>query len=584
MPFLSKKSLHKALLTLTLLSGLFALLAPEANAAGVFDTFQSSFYSLSQGWFGKAQTYANHIFYMLLTVDFVWLALTWVLTRKTFDEMLPSFIRKVMVYGFFLMLVVNAGTFLPAIINSFTDMGTNIAGVPSLTPSTLVNTGNALAYGIVTGDYSAVQKYVPGATVPAAPAQPAGSSSSGTACKWYTLCLNKAVNAVGDTISSALTKIEFFLIALIFAGITWIAFLLMAVDLLITLIESYVVLGVGVIFLGFGASRWTTKFADGILNYAVSVGVKLLMLYLVIGALITAVLPTVVSQLMANAQSGDGALNSLLLGGAGVVLMLMLSKSIPSKAQSLLSGAAALGAAHAIQEVTNSASSGKSAAGLGARGVLGTAAGAAGLSKGVSGVYSKIAGGSIGSGGSGGGAGVSAPISNAGKAAGQGVAKAGQAAGQGIAAGGKAAGSAIAAIPIPVVAQAAGAAVSAAGQVAGKGVEMAGQAAGKGVEVAGKAAGTAAQAAQATGRAGFQATKDAAQTTSGGGSGPQGTESGKTAAPLRPAEEAPKKKSTSVLGSGQQGMQQAARAAGMLTQHNGGAVQAGHIGTGHGND
>ena len=577
MMFLSKKSLHKTLLTLTLLSGLFALLAPAANAAGVFDTFQNSFQSLSQSWFGKAQTYANHIFYVLLTVDFVWLALTWVLTRKTFDEMLPSFIRKVMVYGFFLMLVVNAGTFLPAIINSFTDMGTNIAGVPSLTPSTLVDTGNALAYGLLTGDYSAVQKYVPGATTPAAPAPSSGTTPSGTTCTWYTLCLNKALNAVGDTISSALTKLEFFLIALIFAGITWVAFLLMAVDLLITLIEAYVVLGVVVIFLGFGASRWTTKFADGILNYAVSVGVKLMMLYLVIGALLTAVVPTVVSQLMANAQSGNGALNSLLLGGAGVVLMLMLSKSIPSKAQSLLSGAAALGGAHALQEVSGGALAGRSVASAGAAGGALAAGGAFGLARGAAGMLSKATGGSIGggggdggSGGGQGGSGVAAPISKAGQAAGQGVAKAGQAAGQGIAAGGKAAGSAIAAIPIPVVAQAAGAAVSTAGQVAGKGVEMAGQAAGKGIEMASKAAGNATQAAQ---------------TALGGSSGgPQSTESAATSAPLRQAEPTPKQGQRSAGRGLGQAAQQASRAAGMLTRPNAGSVQAGHIGTGHGND
>lgn len=599
-----KKALHKALVVLTTFS-LLGLLAPVAGATGVFDTFQNAFQSASQGWFGKAQGYANDIFYTLLLVDFVWLALTWVLSRKTMDEMLPSFIRKVMVYGFFLALLINAGTWLPAIVNGFQQMGTGLGGVPTMTPSTLVDTGDALAYGIVTGDYGAVQKYVPGVTVPPAPAN-TSSGSSGVQCNWYTLCLNKAAAAVSDTIGSGLAKLEFFIIALIFAGLTWIAFLLIAIDLLITLIEAYVVLGAGVIFLGFGASRWTTKFADGILNYAVSVGVKLMVLYLVIGTLLNAVVPTVVSQLMVNASSGTGALNSLLVGGAGVLLMLMLSKSIPSKAQSLLSGVAALSGAHALQEVRNTSTAagfaGQSVGAplgfVGGRALAG-AAGAVGLAK-------SAFGGSITPGGqsdsssaaapapSGGGSASSAAgsaASKAGAAAGKGVEAAGKAAGQGM----QAAGSAIAAIPIPVVAQAAGAAVSAAGTAvsaagtaAGKGVEAAGKAAGQAVETTGKVVEKGVTAAKTTADAGYKATTSAAgyaPEPSAAGS-PQATESGSVAPPtsgnkLKPA---PQQNNSQHQSSSSNPLASAARAAGMLTQHNGGAVGASHISTGHGND
>ena len=562
-----KKALHNIALGLTVVAGLVAFI-PTASAAGVFDTFQSSFQSLSQGWFGTAQGYANDIFYTLLTVDFVWFALTWVIARKTFDEALPSFIRKVMVYGFFLALLVNAGTWLPAIVNGFTQMGTSISGVPAMTPSTLVDTGDALAYGVLTGDYSSVQKYVPGAAVPAAPAQ----SGSGSTCTWYTLCLNKAVDAVSSTISSGLHALEFFLVDLLFAGITWVSFLMLAIDLLITLIEAYVVLGVGVVFLGFGASRWTTKFADGILNYAVSVGVKLMMLYLVIGALITAVVPSVVSQLMANASgSGAGALNSLLMGGAGVVLMLMLGKSVPSKAQSLLSGAAALGAAHAMQEATGGVRGGAAAA-LGVGGLaLAGARGAQAAGSGLAGFARRAVGGSISAGGGGGGGGggnaIPAVAAPAAKASSQGVEAAGNAAGAGIKTAGQTAGSAIAAIPVPGVAQAAGAAVAAASTAAGTGAEMAG----KGISAAGKTA---------------QSVGEAARASLPGSAAVQGTESGSPHAPagggLKPAAQ------QSQGGGGSNPLldatRSAGRAAGMVTQHPGGAVQAGHISTGHGND
>jgi type IV secretion system protein TrbL len=506
--------MRKNLYTAPLFFAALLLLMPAAHATGVMDTFVNSFQAAEQTWFGKAQGYANDLFYLLLALDFVWLALTWVLTRKTFDELLPTFIRKVLVYGFFLALLVNAGTWIPAIVNSFQQVGTNVSAVPPLTPSTLVDIGDSLAYGIVTGDYAGVAKYVPGATVPPAPATTTSGTSSGATCNWYVLCLNKAVDTVTMSVKEALNALMFFLISLIFAGITWVAFILMAFDLMITLIEAYVIMGVGVFFLGFGASRWTTKFADGVLNYAVSVGVKLMMLYIIIGVLINSVVPTVVGQLMVNTSSGNGVLPSLMMGGAGMILMLLLSKSIPSKAQSLLGGGASLGAAHAIREASGGAMAGgfigsRAAAGMGV-----VAEGATGLAKGVANRFRGAAGGSVSEGA--GSSAVNPPsdtaaagMRNAGKTAGAGAEAAGKAAGAGVKAAGEAAGAgmqaagaAVTAIPVPVVAQAAGAAISAAGaatsaagQAAGAGIEAAGKVAGEAIEVAGNAAGKATETA-----------------------------------------------------------------------------------------
>ena len=43
-------------------------------------------------------------------------------------------------------------------------------------------------------------------------------------------------------------------------------------------------IGAGVIFLGFGGSRWTAAYVERYIAYAVSVGMKILVLYLLIGA------------------------------------------------------------------------------------------------------------------------------------------------------------------------------------------------------------------------------------------------------------------------------------------------------------
>ncbi len=54
--------------------------------------------------------------------------------------------------------------------------------------------------------------------------------------------------------------------------------------MLVALVESYIAIGGGVILLGFGGSRWTTDIASKYLQYALATGLKLMILYLIIGA------------------------------------------------------------------------------------------------------------------------------------------------------------------------------------------------------------------------------------------------------------------------------------------------------------
>jgi len=73
--------------------------------------------------------------------------------------------------------------------------------------------------------------------------------------------------------------------ALVFcAVVVFIAYLAIAIQFVVALVESYLVIGAGVIFLGFGGSRWTAAYVERYIAYAVSVGMKLLVLYLLVGA------------------------------------------------------------------------------------------------------------------------------------------------------------------------------------------------------------------------------------------------------------------------------------------------------------
>ena len=73
--------------------------------------------------------------------------------------------------------------------------------------------------------------------------------------------------------------------ALVFCAVViFIAYLAIAIQFVVAMVESYLVIGAGVIFLGFGGSRWTAAYVERYIAYAVSVGMKILVLYLLVGA------------------------------------------------------------------------------------------------------------------------------------------------------------------------------------------------------------------------------------------------------------------------------------------------------------
>ncbi|EQD71861.1 membrane protein, partial [mine drainage metagenome] len=59
----------------------------------------------------------------------------------------------------------------------------------------------------------------------------------------------------------------------------YLGFGLVALQLMMTLMEMYMVLGIGSVMLGFLGSRWTVQFGERYASYAASVGVKLLTTY-----------------------------------------------------------------------------------------------------------------------------------------------------------------------------------------------------------------------------------------------------------------------------------------------------------------
>ena len=72
------------------------------------------------------------------------------------------------------------------------------------------------------------------------------------------------------------------MLCLIAALVIVVCFALIAAMMIVTLVEMYIVSYAGIILLGFGGSSFTKDYAVKYLTYAVSVGIKIMMMTLVV--------------------------------------------------------------------------------------------------------------------------------------------------------------------------------------------------------------------------------------------------------------------------------------------------------------
>ena len=281
--------------------------------------------AISTAWFSALSPIAHRIFWVLVAIQLTWTAMWWALDREDGLGALASLLRQVVAIGFFYALLLNGGTWIPAVTQSFSQAGAAAAGITNLNPTGVFDQGLALA--------------------------------------------NRILNA-----TAARGLLDKFL-ASVLAGITAlvvvIAFAIIAAQLLVVLVESFIVIGAGVLFLGFAGSQWTRFFTERYLSYVASVGVKLFVLYLIMG-----VGMGIAARWMSVLERGGFSPIPFFYVMGGSLVFVFLTWHIPSVAGSLTAGAVSLSLADAVQPAT--LGSRAVGAGLTAAGAVGGAALAAG--------------------------------------------------------------------------------------------------------------------------------------------------------------------------------------------------------------
>jgi type IV secretion system protein TrbL len=281
-------------------------------------------------WVSTAFGYANKLFGLLAFIDFTWAMIVLFLEGQEMQGWIAGFLKKFMTISFFYALLINQSTWFPAIINSFVQIGQQAGGVSGyLNPSTILWTGVQISGAILA------------ACLPNAAAR----------CDGWRI-LGVIVPGAGAALTAA--SLIPALVALFCALLIFLAYVVITLTFIMATVESYVVMSAGLIFLGFGASRWTVPYTERYISLVVSTGVRLMVLYMIIGLGQTLSNTWVqeASQLPLSARLGFNRSFGLL---ASVIVFMALAWQVPKLAGSILQGSLQMGSSDLIAPAMSAA-------------------------------------------------------------------------------------------------------------------------------------------------------------------------------------------------------------------------------------
>jgi type IV secretion system protein TrbL len=294
----------------------------------VLDDFLNKFRTQVDAGFGLIQGDVSATLASLVVISIVITALMWAIDEN--QNVLASLVRKILLVGFFAFLVAQWPTLTKTVVNGFAALGLK-AGGGSMSVSTFTTSPSQIVMAgikVIAGLMQYVKKISPG-------------------------------------------PIEFFAhidvvaMAIVAAIGILIAFVILAVEIVVTIIEFHIVTLVAFVTVPFGVLTQTSFMSERAIGYVVSVGIKLMAL-----AIVVSLGTTVFDNYTVSPDPGIGEDVGLLLAA---VVMVMLALKIPAIAAALISGGPQLNAGGALMGAAGVAA-GVAGAGLAMRAVGGAVA------------------------------------------------------------------------------------------------------------------------------------------------------------------------------------------------------------------
>jgi hypothetical protein len=300
-------------------------------------------------WLTKAQGWARQIYLGLIIFEVIALGITTLLFRDNLGEFFASLCLKLVMGSVFFWFISVAGpgiTQLPGEVVTQTfgnTFGKGLGGTDDVAGLATDGLGAAASfftasYGMRAADGVAAS-VVEGTTVAPNPFNPVNCTQvyAGPVATGGGTCLEQPARTVAfgreaaENVTSGLGMMVGMAVAAIYLQYTMIT------------IETYFVMTVGILFVGFAATRFTTSFSQGYFSYMISVGAKLMVFYMIlgiVGPMVTGILEDSIGALVTAIIDPTG-LSTLALGlyaALSVVIFAGLVYAAPGFAASMLSG------------------------------------------------------------------------------------------------------------------------------------------------------------------------------------------------------------------------------------------------------
>lgn len=313
----------------------------SSNPSKIMDQYRSQRIQ----WTTNIWPYANTLFGLLAVIEFAWSAAVMLLEKTDLQSWTAALIRKVMWIGAFYALLLNGRLWIPWIIQSFEQIGESASGVAALSPSAVFSQGLNIAGALMDSASTSAFFTKPGSSL-----------------------------------------------ALVFAAlIIVLSYGIITLQFIVAMVESYIIVAAAFIFVGFGGSRWTVPYTERYIGLAVATGVKIMLLYLLIGAGFNFAVDWQVAATNV-ATSGSPMMSAFDIMGAAMIFM-MLCWQIPKLFSAVLGGSPALTGGDLLSTTTGLVAGAAAVGTVGAGGAALAARGAAALG-GVSSAAGAGAGGS----------------------------------------------------------------------------------------------------------------------------------------------------------------------------------------------
>lgn len=279
------------------------VLAQSSAQQPVLDGIANQYRDASRLWRPRLIPISQQLFMLLASIEFAVSGMIWALRRDSLDDIAAKFLLKFTLVAFLLTLITGFTYWIPPIVNGFAAAGERAIGsTGTVSPSGIIDIGRETSFSILQA-------------------------------------LDVGV-MLRDPAMAVYGAIAAMVVALAYTAI--------AAQLVLVLVESYVVLGGGVLFLGFAAFRGTAAFAENLIAYTFGVGIKVFLLYLIVGLgsqIARGWIPLIQS------SSFFGPASPLLQVVGGAVIFAVLSIRVPNAVASRLAGGSSFGIANALRAV-----------------------------------------------------------------------------------------------------------------------------------------------------------------------------------------------------------------------------------------